>query len=174
MNCRRAQQWIGLRHDDRLEPARVQHLAAHLAGCAACREFAAQVGAVGAQLRAQAVPAGPTPEAAWVAVQRAIRLADQPKAPAASWWGVGPWVRWASAAALAVAVAIGGLVRYGGGPAGVVSEAPMVAAAPVQATEVVSVTTELAGASIMVYEDYDTGATVVWVEPAEDGDHVRM
>src|SRR5262245_8644373 len=109
MNCRKAQQAISERHDGRLAPGAAARLDAHLATCADCRAFAAGLAAVGAHLRARPGPAGPTPEAAWAGVQRAIRL-QQDGPVARGWWSPQPWLRWASAAALVVFVAGGALV----------------------------------------------------------------
>ncbi|MCE9613455.1 MAG: zf-HC2 domain-containing protein [Lentisphaerae bacterium] len=166
MNCHQAQRWLSARQDGALDPARVARLAAHVASCAACRRFEQQLAALKPHWQARPETAVPTPEAAWADVQRGLRLQGAEERPAV----VVPWARWARVAVmLCVLAALGAVLDHvwsGFSPVGEVTAAP--------ATKVLRATTELAGASTMVYEDQQTGWAVVWVMPAEDGNHARM
>ncbi|MDA0578173.1 MAG: zf-HC2 domain-containing protein [Verrucomicrobia bacterium] len=169
MNCRGAQRALNLRHDGQLMAADGEALGAHLAICPDCQTFAVRMEQVGSQLREEPVPEGPTPEAAWASVQRAIRLAEDGAARRPA-WDVGPWLRWASAAALILVVAGGGLLWHGGVAPRETAAGPLA----LHATQVLRVTTGLEGASTMVYEDEAAGWMVVWVIPAEGGNHAQM
>jgi predicted anti-sigma-YlaC factor YlaD len=171
MNCGKAQRWLSARRDGVLAEARARRLDAHLQDCPACREVAAALGAVTQRLQGRPSPAGPTPEVAWADVQRALRLqADAPLREPFGSRAYSPWARWARIAAALVVLGAGAalfnFLRGGSGSVGVANAAP--------ATQVLRVTTGLADAPTMVYEDHETGWTVVWVLPPEDGNHARM
>lgn len=171
MNCNRAQEWISAERDGALDPARAAPLHAHLAGCEACRAFAGSLDAAGRLLRERPMPAGPTPDAAWADVQRALRQTPSAQpvfAPILEWLGDHQW-RLAGAAAACGVIALAALWRLAAPPVPV----PVPAPAGAHSTEVLHVTTGLADASTMVYEDAQTGWTVIWVMPAEGDDHAH-
>jgi hypothetical protein len=100
-------------------------------------------------------------EAAWQDVQRAIRL--QEKAPIPAGYG-GSW-RWASLTiALIVAAFIGWRWPAAPAPPGGM---PIAAA---DRTIVEWVETDLPDAMSMVYEDEETGLTVIWLLVQENGE----
>jgi anti-sigma factor RsiW len=171
MNCNRAQEWISAQRDGALDPARTEPLKAHLAACGACRAFALSLDTAARLLRERPAPAGPTPEAAWADVQRALR--QQPStapvfAPMWEWLGNRPW-RLAGTAAACGVIAFTAVWRLATPAVPVPVPTP---AAP-HTTEVLHVATGLADASTMVYEDEETGWTVIWVMPAEGDDHAH-
>ncbi len=167
MNCKKAKQWISQDLDGELHARRKVRLDAHLATCAACRGVREQWARVGLRLKAAPVAAAQTPEAAWADVRRAIRNAGATPDREVPWVLV-PSMRWAVAAAMAVAIGLF-IVRtiQGPGPAGVA------AVQPEQGTTVELVETDLPGAAPMVYEDAGSGLTVIWVVESngKEGDH---
>jgi anti-sigma factor RsiW len=112
-------------------------------------------------LRAQPAPPPPTPEAAWADVQRAIRI-DRGAAPRRN-EGVFGWrLGWASATIAIALVGFGGWsLRY--------RPASPTAMDVGRDVEVEFVESDLPGAQPMVYEDAETGITVVWIAGLDNG-----
>lgn len=184
MNCAHAQRLLSTLHDGALPTPPPSALAAHLAACPACRTFETGLTTTGAWLRTRPVPAGPTPEVVWANVQRTLRQGDPSAARTRhtrwDWLTARPWqfAGGAVAAALILVVALWGwgpadrsLAPVAAGHVG----APAAAAAPSHGptTEVLHLSTGLAGASTMVYEDAQTGWTVIWVLPEEGPNHAH-
>jgi len=148
--------------DGELSPRRKAVLKAHIAGCVSCQEAERLWREVGDQFRAQELPVSQSPDAAWADVRRAIRNTE----PDVSVEEVGPvWGRrmvWAMAAIAIVAVGVLSLylsVKPGG--------IHPVSVAESGGTTVEWVETDLPGATPMVYEDEETGWTVIWVVEAD-------
>ena len=168
MNCTRIQRDLSAMADGALRPRRATQVEAHMANCPACREFSQELGTLAQLVRTRPAPAGPTPEAAWADVRRALRLqGDRPGRPSPFGWLTRP-LPWVGALATAcVLIAIGALwLRVGHVPPE--TKPPPIVAATAATTQVLSVSTELADASTMVYEDAESGWTVIWVFPAEE------
>jgi hypothetical protein len=93
----------------------------------------------------------------WANVRRAIRLQEQEPEHGLPWLFVRGvrWVGPALAAVAVLAVAIFGIRT-------------MTTPAAAARTEVLRVETGLADASTMVYEDRESGWTVIWVMPSEE------
>jgi len=117
----------------------------------------------GVGLRSRVVPAGDSTEQVWAKVKEQI---DRGRSPATEplAFPVSPGLRWAALLLLVIA-GIGSLYwmqsRENGGT--------MVAEEP-SGTIVEWVETDLPGATPMVYEDAETGLTVIWVVEGDD-DH---
>ncbi len=165
MNRKKAEQWLSLAMDGELDERRLRKLEAYLEQhpeMALLRDQWTQVGS----FAREAVPvAMQTPEAAWQDVQRAIRLqGDKPRESAVWSW---KWAGGVMAACLAGVLLWVGL-RAGPDPvpAGYIAQADR--------TEVEWVETELPDAISMVYEDAESGVTVIWVlteEARKDDEH---
>lgn len=153
MNCRKALHYLSLDRDGELDAGRRGRLEHHLAQCASCRAARDAWAGIGEQLRGRPVEPGPTPEAAWADVRRAIRdqapAREDARAPVAL-----PWLRWAAVAA-GIVILAGGVVMYRMAGSGGAPAAGM--------TQVEWVETGLPGAAPMVYEDAESGLTVIWV-----------
>ena len=136
--------------DGELPPERSDMLKHALAESDSLERAHADMREIGDLLRAQGVPDGKPAEVAWSDVQRAIRLAgaDDP-GPARI---LGSRLTWAAAIMSVGFVALGLAVLQSG--------VTRVAAAPV---EVEWVDTEVPGATTMVYQDEETGLTVIWM-----------
>ena len=157
MNCEKAVKWISLEMDGELSPGRAARLRTHLDACPACFKVREAWASVGARLRERQVPQPKSPEAAWADVRRAIRNDQKEATEAEEIWIVGAPLRWAAAALLLMIVGaglaltlqkgVGGMARAGG-------------------TEVEFVETGLPDATPMVYEDAESGCTVIWVVEA--------
>lgn len=158
MNCRSAQPLLLSERDGVLTPAQHAELASHLATCASCRQFRADLATALDAVRAdvRTVPL-PDIEVEWHAVQARIKGAAprvakrRPLAPVV-WFGA----PLAAAAAIALAV--------------FVNRSPMPATAPVSADGV-----ELAAhadyvevadpnATPIIFTDKESGWLVVWAE----------
>jgi len=155
MNCRTAQKWISAAMDGELSPRRRARLDRHLETCAGCRAAREAWGGYGVRLKA-GVPPAPPAEQAWLDIRRAIRTSRPEPEPA----GV-PWarLRWAVAAAVVLLAAVSVPLFRRAGPAEQAG-----GAAP--RTEVEMVETSLPGAMMMVYEDEESGMTMIWVVEA--------
>lgn len=154
MNCTKARKWISLDLDGELAPGRRDALQAHLDACPVCREVREQWARIGADLRARPVPQAQAPEAAWADVRRAIRLAGAREERPEPAWVFGVPVRVAAVIVLVLALGIGTWLMVG---------RPGAVSAARARTEVEWVETSLPGATPMVYEDAETGWTVIWV-----------
>lgn len=173
MNRQHAEQWLSQALDGELSPRRQRKLEAYLAAHPELRQRETEWRAIGAQLHAQLPAPAHTSEAAWQDVQRAIRLqqagkqAVEPSSEAAA--GIWLYLRRMGVGAGIVLVALGAWIWLRApvpGPAATIAEADR--------TEVEWVETDLPDAMSMVYEDTETGITVIWVmtdEQIEENDH---
>lgn len=120
----------------------------------------AEFAAIGDRLRELSAPSGPAPEAAWADVRRALRTEEDGVSAAARWPGIlVSRPAWAGGMLTILVLVVGiGVWFWGGGGT------PALAAIP---AEVESVETELPGAMTMVYQDEDTGLTIIWVQEAD-------
>ena len=167
MNCEKAQKWISLEMDGELAPrrswrgalarSRLARLEAHLEMCAGCRKTRDEWASVGARMRDRQIPVLKTPEAAWADVRRAIRNDQEERFESEESWVVGAPLRWAAAALLVMIIGSGVFLSLQKGAVGVAS---------VGGTEVEFVETGLPDATPMVYEDSESGWTVIWVVEA--------
>lgn len=105
---------------------------------------------IGEQLRELDVPAGKPAEVAWSDVQRGLRLQDSDAEGGAGI--LGSRLKWAAAIMSTVFIALGLAVMQAG-----------TVTATVGPAEVEWVSTEVPGASTMVYQDEETGLTVIWM-----------
>jgi predicted anti-sigma-YlaC factor YlaD len=161
MNCEKAQKWISLDRDGELSPRRMDRLHAHLDTCSMCRKVRNEWESVGVQMRKRHVPVMQSPEAMWVDVRRAIRQDQEEREETERAWVLGaPW-RWAAMTLLVMILSCGLFIHFqkrtmrGG------------------ATQVEFVETGLPDATPMVYEDAESGWTVIWIVEAngKEGGH---
>lgn len=156
MNCKTARKWISAAMDGELSLRHKARLQEHLQGCDECRRVQEAWSGYGAQMKA-GLASSPSPEQAWVDIRRAIRV-SRPESVSEGFpvlWGR---LRWAGvAAALLLTVSVLLVLRR--------PMAPTVAALAPR-TEVESVETSLPGAMMMVYEDQESGMTMIWVVEA--------
>lgn len=157
MNCQKARKWISLDLDGELSARRAARLHEHLDKCPACFKAREDWVAVGARLRGRPVPGLKSADAAWADVRRAIRQEQEERYEAEESWVAGATLRWA-AAALVVMVLGAGL--FLGGRKGGLGEVRA------GGTQVEFVETGLPDAMPMVYEDSESGWTVIWVVEA--------
>lgn len=151
--------------DGELSPAEQARLERLLAEDAGLRQREQDWRALGDRLRAEPVPPPPTPEAAWMDVQRAIRLSKDDAVESTS--PVFGWrLRGLAVMLLLVMAGLGWWAYQSGRPLPAV--APVTARADGKSVEVEFVETDIPGASPMVYEDSETGWTVVWVAGGEE------
>ncbi|MCX6955143.1 MAG: zf-HC2 domain-containing protein [Verrucomicrobia bacterium] len=154
MNCRTAQRLLSAERDGALAAPERAGLAAHVAGCAECRQFQAALGEAGNRLRSAAarVPV-PDEERAWQDIHREIRAA-RPEATRA-WWGP---VKWALPLGAAATLAV--ILAWAPSDDDLVSQS-------VARAEFVEVPGD---ASSVVYVDDKSGWLVVWASaPAAKG-----
>ena len=165
MKCNQAEEWLSSSLDGELPADQRQALDEHLAACPHCRALQQEWVSFATFMRGQRIPPAQTPEAAWADVQRAIRLQGEQRAGEAI--GVFGWrLQWAAAMIVAVLLGISvlGLWRVNHASPGTMQ------AADESATEVEFVETDVPGASPMVYQDADSGCTVIWVAGMEDSE----
>ena len=143
--------------DGELSPRRAARLQAHLDVCPGCLKIRDQWVSVGVRLRERKIPAPKAPEAAWADVRRAIRAGQADRHEAEETWAIGAPLRWAAAALLVMILGSGVFLTRQKGAVGV---------ARAGATEVEFVETGLPDAMPMVYEDSESGCTVIWVVEA--------
>ncbi len=113
MNCRRAEQWILLGPGGELPDRKRARLEAHLAACARCREYRADLQRLVAAAR-RGLPAGEPAPRTLAAIRAAARTELAAPTPAA--WGWAAW-RPALAAAAVLLLCLGGWFRLAGPPA---------------------------------------------------------
>ena len=158
MNCDEALEKISRQMDGELPAEDRAAVEAHLAQCSACRDVRVRWASLSDVLREPPADLPPA-EVMRADVLRAIRqLEPAAEAPAGLFF---KWrLAWAGAMVAAVMALIGGLGawRMAGGGAAVAAR-----------TEVESVETELPGAAPMIYQDEETGCTVIWIAGADDG-----
>lgn len=145
--------------DGDLPPAEQARLRAAEAADPSLAALRADWQRVGQALRDLPVPGTPDPEVAWQDVRRALRL-SRPAEVSRPLFG---WrLAWAGAA-LALLLVVFGLLPRNAPPAA----APALAAVAPRDVEVEFVETDLPDASTMVYQDEESGWTIVWVAAAE-------
>ncbi|NCC52890.1 MAG: hypothetical protein EOM20_16990 [Spartobacteria bacterium] len=162
MNCKKAQQWLSMAMDNELPADRREPLEQHLAQCPDCRAMQSQWSTYGQILRAPEAPAV-NAGALRADVLRAIRT-QRPERERALFPAI-PYPRLAysvAITALICTVIIAGLRFYP------YSAGPETTAEP--NTQVEWVETDVPGATAMVYEDEETGLTVIWVITTENGE----
>ena len=164
MNCNKFQQWLSLDMDGELSASHSTLLQEHLESCPACRRLKEEWGMLGQHLRESTVAPAQTPEAAWADVHRAIRLVGDAGRKAESLSVFGARLRWIGAGLTAVAALFVAFILVRPMMEGGVR--PAAAVAQRASTEVEMVETGLPGATPMVYEDAESGLTVIWVVEA--------
>jgi len=157
MNCEKAHKWISMELDGELSPHRSARLQAHLDKCPACFKAREAWLSVGNRMRERQVPVLKSPEAAWADVRRAIRSSEEERIEVEETWAIGAPLRWAAAALLVMMVGAGLFAGMRKGPGGLVRGG---------GTVVEFVETGLPDAMPMVYEDSESGWTVIWVVEA--------
>ena len=164
MKCNQAEEWLSRALDGELPADQRQALDEHLAACPQCRALQQEWASFATFMRGQKIESAQPPEAAWADVQRAIRLQGERRGEDAV--GVFGWrLQWAGAMIVAVLLGISalGMWRLNHG-------SPVTAqAADESTTEVEFVETDVPGASPMVYQDADSGWTVIWVAGDDSG-----
>lgn len=169
MNRNKAEQWLSRAMDGELNEDQLRTLEAYLDQHPEVALLRDQWTRVGALAREAVVPLVQTPEAAWQDVQRAIRLQEgqgTSEKAGGLLWG---W-KWAGGVAVAC---MAGLLLWIGLRASP-EPLPMGYIAQADRTEVEWVETELPDAISMVYEDAESGVTVIWVlteETRKDDEH---
>ncbi len=169
MNRLKAEQWLSMALDGELSPRRRAKLDAYLAAHPELADLQKEWVAIGNQYREQPVVQAQTPEAAWQDVQRMIRLRKSTAASQPQWRPRYVRIQLAGVAVAALVIAFG-FWRITQIP----PDAPFARIAEADRTEVEWVETDLPDAMSMVYEDADTGLTVIWVlvhDNGEDDEH---
>lgn len=162
MNPRKAEQWLSAALDGELSPRQLERLDQYLSSHPELSALQEQWRALGDTVRSAQEAPGQTPEAAWQDVRRAIRLAGETATEESV--AMGRRIRWAGAVAVAALLILG---LYALLPSTRMIYQDRIAQS--DRTEVEWVETELPDAMSMVYEDEDTGLTVIWVLVAENG-----
>jgi len=157
MNCEKAQKWMSLEMDGELSPRRAARLQAHLGACAGCLKTRDEWTSVGVKIRERQIPVLKSPEAAWADVRRAIRSDREERYGTEESWSIGAPLRWAAAALLVMILGSGLFLTLQKGAVGM---------ARASGTDVEFVETGLPDAMPMVYEDSESGWTVIWVVEA--------
>ena len=163
MNREKIQEMISASLDGELDAAQTRELERLLAESPELQAEREAWKSYGAMLRSVEVPVAESPEAAWAGVQRTLRLEREQAVPAAL-----PVFGWR----LGWAAAIIGFVLLGFATVALrqlMVRPAAVAAAAQESVEVEFVETELPDASPMVYQDVETGWTVIWVAGMGDG-----
>lgn len=161
MNCHQAEELLSRALDGELSQEHLAALDAHVASCASCRALRDEWSKYSGMLRDQSIEPAQTAEALWADVQRAIRLqGDHPEDDALPVFG---WrLRWAGVMIVAVLLGMSAFglwrLRQPGQETAQVNE---------RSVEVEFVETDVPGASPMVYQDEESGWTVIWVAGME-------
>jgi len=164
MNHKKAERWMSRAMDGELSPRRAARLDAYLKAHPHVAEQRDAWKQSGDLLRAHcAETPAQTPEAAWNDVRRAIRVASSDVREKQALNGRMVWA--SSLAALLLLVAgTWFTLRY-------IADQGFEAVAEAHRTEVEFVETDLPDAMSMVYEDAETGLTVIWVLVTEEQGH---
>ncbi len=157
MKRERAAYWLSQALDGELSPRRLRRLEKLLTEDPALADLQEQWLAIGQSCRAQSVEPPQTPEAAWQNVQRAIRLSQDEVAEPTPTAVVGGLWRWGLSVAAVLLLFAG--TWWGLRPTG----EPWATVPVAERTQVEWVESDLPDAISMVYEDEDTGLTVIWV-----------
>lgn len=162
MNCRSAQPLLLAERDGVLTPAQHAELAAHLAACASCRQFRAELAAALDAVRAdtQAVPL-PDIDAEWRAVQAKINGAAAAPSSRPAKRRLAPVLWFSAPLAAAAAVALAFFVNRP-----VPTELPAMTDNGELAAHADYVEVADPNASPIVYTDKESGWLVVWAESA--------
>jgi len=164
MNRKKAELWMSMALDGELSPRRVARLEAYLNQHPELMEDRATWKANAEFLRAHCrVASAQTAASAWQDVCRAIRLADSSSHEGE---GFDFRLKWASALAALLLLFAGAGVVYR-----TLQSPAWTVVAEADRTEVEWVETDLPDAMSMVYEDADTGLTVIWVLVTEEHGH---
>jgi len=163
MNREKAERWLSMALDGELSERRREKLEAYLAADPSLADLRNEWVSIGDRYRAVAAEPAQTPEAAWQDVRRAIRLqGEQPRGELIAFQHR---LKWVGAMAAAFLIITGSWMMWRSpDPAGWGT----IAAA--DRTEVEWVETDLPDAMSMVYEDADTGLTIIWVLVHENGE----
>ncbi|MBI2512799.1 MAG: zf-HC2 domain-containing protein [Opitutae bacterium] len=163
MNCRGAQPLLLAERDGVLTPAQHAELASHVAACASCRQFRADLAAAMDAVKADAA-AAPLPdiEAEWRAVQAKLDGAAANTAPRAAKRRIAPVVWFGAPLAAAAAVALAFLVNRSPTPSAAALNGDTEVAAHADYVEVAD-----PNATPIIYTDKESGWLVVWAESAE-------
>lgn len=160
MNCHKAEELLSRALDGELPAEQRAALDSHVASCASCRALCEDWTRNAALLRDQKIEPAQTAEALWADVQRTIRLQGERPGVEVSVFG---WrLQWAGVMIFAILLGVSafGLLRL---------RSPQVETTQVieRGVEVEFVETDVPGASPMVYQDAETGWTVIWVAGME-------
>jgi len=162
MNCRKARKWISMEMDGELPREQLPLLEEHLGACENCRNTRAAWTGYSAYLGELPEPIGYSPETALADVRRALR-AGTGKGRAPVWHGA---LRPAWAAVFLVLIGSTFLwYRFTGGRDS--ANSSNVAYVETKQTRVEWVETDIPNAMSMVFEDAETGLTVIWVDAPE-------
>ena len=166
MNRKKAEKWLSLAYDGELSARRREKLGAHLARHPELVGLQQEWAVIGREFRQRIPQSRKTPEAAWQDVRRTVRLAAGRRrgAAAESSAHVQGRLRWAGAlVGLLLVASVGWMWLRSPSP-------QSVAVARSDRTEVEWVETDLPDGMSMVYEDNETGLTVIWVSVDEEGE----
>jgi anti-sigma factor RsiW len=161
---KRAEQLLSRGIDGELSAGERAELDRLLASDPELRKLEAEWSSYAEMLRAQPAPAAPPPDAAWADVRRAIRLdaaAKQRDESAVFGWRLA----WAGVMIGLILLGFSAILLR----QALTGRGAEPRAAAEKDVEVEFVETDLPGASPMVYEDAETGWTVIWVAGLENG-----
>ena len=158
----RRSKWISRYVDGELPPPRRAQMAREMETSEEARRMKADFETIGERLREGPVPEARPAGAVWADVRRGIRLARREPGPVS--WVLGSRVQWVGATMVAVLV---GLTIWSGirsmSPSAPTSLGSTVA-------EVEWMETDVPGATTMLYQDEETGLTVIWMMEPNEGD----
>lgn len=158
MKCTKARAWMSRELDDALDERRIERLNEHLAVCADCRDIREKWLKLRVAWRNQQPTEIPSDEAMWADVRRAMRSTERAVMRESTGW----WTAWGLPRVLAAVTVFG--VLLAAGLYNVWRQQPIQATTMVTVVEYVE--TELPNAAPMVYQDNETGWTVIWVVEA--------
>jgi anti-sigma factor RsiW len=166
MSGRRQDQELSRWLDGEASPKQAAAVEAYLEGSAEARRLRAEFAEAGERLRQLPVPDGPAPEAVWADVRRTLRLEAEHSNRRRQ--GAGFLVSrplWAGGmlGVLALGITLA-TVFWQGGAGDAVAAVPAV---------VESVESDLPGAMTMVYQDEETGLTLIWVQESENQEPIH-
>jgi len=166
MRRRTIEKWISRAIDGELTPRRATKLQAYLERHPEYRQLQASWNALGQRLREVPARSVASPDAAWEQVRRRIEAGRRQTESRAADRAVGLSGRWIAAGAAAVAtLAIlwgAALWRYPATPG-------QTEVAAQEAVDVDWVDTDLSGAMPLVFQDIESGWTIIWVGSHETG-----
>ena len=157
MNRRKAEQWLSMAMDGELSPDQEARLKVWLDQHPEGRELQQEWTQYRSWINSTPQDGIKTPEAARADVERAIRRTEDQPVPLLT-----PWKVWATAS-LVLLLILGGIITWGTRKGSFV-----VAQDKTPMNEVEWVETDLPNASPMVYQDQESGWTVIWVMVDEE------